>query len=134
MELCVLAGQRGLALWNFVFLQGRGAFRFGTLRFWWWCLIAWNRPFLRYRVHWSFGFHLILSVFSHLAFLQVEDAIQTSHCGEKTTPCVLIACLSLFCFLSWPLGPLYYISAAGPPAGAKISTLPPTHPPPSHRQ
>ena len=77
--------------------------------------------------------------------------MRTSPCGEKTAPCFFIVCLFLFgfglsalfsqgvggalCFralLIWGVVVLLrlYISTAGPPAGDKIFTLSPTHPPP----
>ena len=55
-------------------------------------------------------------------------------CGRGFRGCHV---LSNFAFLEgWmvPCAFRLYISAAGPPAGAKIVTLCPTHPPPSHRQ
>ena len=101
-EMYVFEGYRGLSLRNFTFLRVRLG------------LMAWNRTFMRYREHWAFGLHLLLllTMLSHLSFLQVENAIQTSPCGEKTAPCILIICFLLFFFLCWPLGP-YFLRGRG---------------------
>ena len=48
----------------------------------------------------------------HFYFLQVDDPIQTSPCGVKTAPCVLIIFVFLFCFLCWPFGP-YFLRVGG---------------------
>ena len=74
-----------------------------------------------YAVEGALGFTWFWRCHTYI-FLQVEDAIQTSPCGEKTAPCVLIVCLFLFCFLCWPLGP-YFLRVGGALVGGWFLVL-----------
>ena len=88
--------------------------------------------FAGYRGPWALELYVFagqrgLVTLSKLSFLQVEDAIQTSPCGEKT-PCVLIVCLSLFCFLRY-ISYIIFLFRGHPPVPKSSHFLPHNHSP-----